>query len=170
MLSAESYIKMSGLSKSYDIFMKSLGVISGIFIFLISLLIFINVILRNTGGVSFSWVTEICEYGLSFSAFIAAPWVLYESAHVQVDFLLRSSPEAIRKKIELFINAVGFLVGVVLCYFMLRIAHEAFVNETLQIKSLVIPEWWLLIAPALCFLLVCVEFLRRIIIAIRGSN
>ena len=168
--SDEDYIKMSRLAASYDILMKSLGAISGVVIFLISILIFINVVLRNAGGVSWSWVTEVCEYGLSFSAFVAAPWVLYESAHIQVDLLLRSSPESFRKNIELFINSVGFLVGVVLCYLMLRVAHEAFLNEAVKIKSLVIPEWWLLIAPALCFFLICVEFLRRLVTVVKGSN
>jgi len=163
-------ITFSRSEKVYDTFMKSLGAVSGLVIFFISILIFSNVILRNIGDISWSWVTEVSEYGLSFSAFIAAPWVLYESAHIQVDFLLRAAPVYIAKKIELFINFFGFLVGAVLCYLMVRVTLEAFVNESMNIKSLVIPEWWLLLAPSLCFLLICVEFLRRLSVQLKGSK
>ncbi|MEP4663891.1 TRAP transporter small permease [Parasphingorhabdus sp.] len=161
---------MTKFAKTYDLLMKISGVTSGLIIFFISILIFTNVILRNTGGFSWSWVTEICEYGLSFSAFLAAPWVLYESAHIKVDFLLHGSPEHIRKKIEVSINLIGLIIGAILFYLMLRVTFEAFMNETLKIKSLVVPEWWLLTAPVVCFLLICIEFFRRLTIPARGSS
>ena len=55
-----------------------------------------EVVMRYFAGSPTRWVNEFSEYALLWLAFLAAPWILREDAHVKVEMLTETLSPAWR--------------------------------------------------------------------------
>lgn len=159
------------LQKGYHLVMQACGLSAGIIIAVVSVVITANVLSRNLGIGSIYGTIEGSEYAIAAATFLAAPWVLYQGAHVRVDLLQNALPERHRRRLEMLINLVGALICVLFGHFLLAVAGDYLAKGTLVFKSFVFPEWWTFILPVFCFALLTIEFLRRfwrLILPVRG--
>lgn len=146
------------------------GLVAGIVIALMALLISVDVTIRFLGIGTFPWLVELTEYGIYGITFFAAPWVLAKGAHVRVDVVLMSVPRPVAQAMEVVVDLAGAAISLVFLYYALAAARDAYATDSLLIKSLVIPEWWLLaVIPGSCALLT-VEFLLRLRRTLRGDS
>lgn len=159
----------TGLAGFYHLLMEALGILAGAILGALALLVTYDVIARNTTLPGVEWAMEVSEYGLTFGTFLAAPWVLYHSAHIRIDMLLSALPPGGARALELIADTLGLLISVAFTYLTVLVAVEAYRLGSVQYKVLVIPEWWLLLPVCLCFLLLCIEFGRRLVLAWRGD-
>jgi TRAP-type C4-dicarboxylate transport system permease small subunit len=122
-----------------------------------ALAITLDVIGRNVGLGTLPWILEVSEYVLPVATFLAAPWLLYRNEHVRLDVLLARLP---------WLHAVGNLVGLSVCGVLVVYGVRTILNSAAQnsmvLKSVVFPEWWLYAPVPLCFGLLSIEFLRRL--------
>ena len=107
------------------------------------------------------WIVEVAEYMLPVGTCLAAPWLMYHNQHVKLDLLnmVLSPPRLAR------VDRVACLAGVLICaivtwYSLVAIADSR-ATGTLMMKSLVFPEWWLMIPLPIGFGLLGIECLRR---------
>ncbi len=159
----------TGPASLYHLLMEALGILAGAILGILALLITYDVIARNTALPGVRWAMEVSEYGLTFGTFLAAPWVLYHSAHIRIDMLLRTLPPGGARILELMADTLGLLINAAFTYLTALVMAEAYKLGSVQYKVLVIPEWWLLLPVGLCFLLLCVEFGHRLVRAWRGD-
>jgi TRAP-type C4-dicarboxylate transport system permease small subunit len=163
----EPHGRLAGI---YHLLMEMLGVVAGVILGALALLITYDVVARNITLPTVGWALEITEYGLTVGTFLAAPWVLYHGAHIRIDMLHRALPAKGAQALELIVNFLGLSISASFAYLTVVVAAEAYRLGSVQYKVLVVPEWWLLIPVAISFLLLCIEFARRLAFAWRSMR
>ncbi|MCW5770687.1 MAG: TRAP transporter small permease [Rhodospirillaceae bacterium] len=129
----------------------------------------LDVIQRNLGLGTWSWMLEACEYAIFSATFLGAPWVLRLGAHVRVDVLVHSLPRQVARILEIGGDAVGAIACTVLFYYAIVVVRGSIHDEARIIKMFIIPEWWVFAGIAFSLALLVIEFLRRLVVAIRGA-
>jgi TRAP-type transport system small permease protein len=143
--------------------MHGCGAASALVIGVVALLIACDVVARNIGLGSFPWVVEVSEYSLPLATFLAAPWLLYKNEHVRIDMLLTALPGAIARQIDRAADLVGLIVCVVFVFYGIKVIADSMQLGSMMIKTLVLPEWWTFVPVPVCFALVSIEFVRRML-------
>jgi TRAP-type transport system small permease protein len=132
---------------------------------LMTLMICADVLLRNMplipGVDGLAWSNELSETGLYLITMLAAPWLLREGRHIRVDILLRAIPSKAGWVCEWVSDAIAFACCVTVVYYGARAAWDSFSQNSITIKTLVMPEWWTLAPLPAAFALLGVEVLLR---------
>jgi TRAP-type C4-dicarboxylate transport system permease small subunit len=147
----------------YHLVMQACGVLAALTIGAVALLVTFDVVARNLGLANLAWVVEISEYSLPLATFLAAPWLLYRNEHVRLDMLLGALPRTAARALDRLAELVGVAVSVVFVWYGLRVIADSRALGSMVFKTLVFPEWWLFVPLPLCFALLGVEFLRRML-------
>lgn len=161
---------MTRAGVAFDRLLLALASVAGAAICTVAVLITLDVVLRNLGFASFTWLLEVAEYALFVTTFIAAPWVLSLGSHVRVDILITSVSAATARLLELMVSILGAAICLTLGWHGLRVAADSFFRGDLIYKELVVPEWILLIFIPLGCLLLTIEFIRRFMKTLPGDQ
>jgi TRAP-type C4-dicarboxylate transport system permease small subunit len=148
--------------RGLDAIMESLCVAFGLVLGAIIVLICVDIFSRNLSIGSLPWMVEITEYAMYGGTFLAAPWVLRQGSHVRVDLLLISLPKKAAQRLEQTTDVCGFFVSLVMAYYGSVVVLDAYRFKMQQFKSLVVPEWILLLPIVIGCTLLAIEFLLRI--------
>ena len=108
-----------------------------------------------------AWSNEISELLLYAMTLLAAPWLLREGRHIRVDILLRALPIRIAYACEWIADALGLTCCCWLVVYAASATKKSWAGDALSIKTLVMPEWWILAPLPICFLLLAIEFVFR---------
>ncbi len=138
-----------------------LAALVAISIGLIAILIPLNLLLIKMQWGSIWWLFEGVEYMLYVGAFIGAPWVLQQGAHVRVDVLILALPKAAAARLEQFLDLLGTALCLFLCFYGIRAMISEFEDGSLPDKDLRIANWYMMAVFAFAFFLLAVEFLLR---------
>ena len=147
-----------------------LGAISGLLFAGIAVGVTLDVLLRNVGISSFSWVIEVAEYALYIATFFAAPWVLRNSGHIKVDLLTSSLPQPLANILDVVADLAGLVICTVLFWAGYTVTAEAAHLGSMIMKELVVVEWYLLLLIPVSFFLMAVEFCLRILRTVYSSG
>jgi TRAP-type C4-dicarboxylate transport system permease small subunit len=128
----------------------------------LSLLVTTDVVARNLGWGTLPWILEVSEYCLPLATFLVAPWLLARGEHVRVDVLITLLPRPVARALERAADAAGFAVCAIFVVYGIRAIASSVQQGSLEMKSIVFPEWWLFAPVPLSFALLAVEFLRRL--------
>lgn len=147
--------------RAYYWLIHACAVISALVLGLVAVLVTFDVIARNIGLGSFPWIVDASEYSLSLITFLIAPWLLYKNDHVRLDVLVTSLPEFVAR----WVNRTSDLLGLAICAIFVGYGTKTMLDSAAQgnmsVKNMVIPEWWLYVPLPICFLLLALEFVRR---------
>jgi C4-dicarboxylate transporter DctQ subunit len=127
-----------------------------------SVLVTLNVILRFLFNMEISWVLEVVEYGMAFTAMLAAPYVLKVEQHIVIDTALL----IFKKKTQLFIHGLMSLVGAVTCalfaYGCALLTYQQFTKGVIMIdKTLHIPRYTIVWILPVGLILLMIQFILR---------
>jgi len=150
--------------------MVGTGVVAAILFTTMALLVCADVLLRNLGIMSIPWSVEVTEYMLMVSAFLAAPWLVYTNDHIRVDILLRGLSKATRHVADIVGNLICLIISLVLAVESVASMLDSARQGGMIFKVLVFPDWWLAIPMVICFILLSVEFVRRLACAFLGAK
>ena len=139
-----------------------LAVLAGALISLLTVLVGVNLVLRNLGLGGFPWLHEIAEYSLYAMTYLAAPWVLSQGAHVAVDLVVGAVPSGWRRHMKRLANGLGAVATFLILVYGLRAAFDAHANESYKLQELKVAEWWLLSIIPVSAALMLLEFLARL--------
>ena len=84
-----------------------------------------------------------------------------QGSHVRVDLLLISLPKKAAQRLEQTTDVCGFFVSLVMAYYGSVVVLDAYRFKMQQFKSLVVPEWILLLPIVIGCTLLAIEFLLR---------
>ena len=140
-----------------------LGVAAGAVFALIALTTTYDVLARGIGGSTVRGLGDLVEYALFVATFLAAPWLLREKGHVQVDFLVNALPERIRVGVRRAADAVGLVVCLILLVYAVRVSYSSWAGHNIVLKTVAFPEWWLYAVIVVSMALLALEFVRRLV-------
>jgi TRAP-type C4-dicarboxylate transport system permease small subunit len=150
-------------ARAYAALIEALGLLAGILVGIGTLLIALDVALRNLFVIGIPWLIEAVEYGMYAVTFLAAPWVLRHAGHVRVDVLLASMPARFARVLDRVADLLGLATSSVLLWYGIKVTLASMAAGSLVIKSLVFPEWWMLAVMPAASLLLVVEWARRLL-------
>jgi TRAP-type C4-dicarboxylate transport system permease small subunit len=152
---------MARLSQWYGRLLDALMLLACALLFIMTLLIGADVLLRNIGLGGVAPSNEISEDIIYLVTLLAAPGLLRQGQHIRVDIVLRVLPA----KVGWLLEWVSDILGLVCCLYFIwygtRVVVASFTSAALSIKTLIMPEWWLLAPMPLAFCLLAFEFLFR---------
>jgi TRAP-type C4-dicarboxylate transport system permease small subunit len=141
-----------------------------------TLMICADVLLRNVRVfpiAGLEWANEISEAMLYLITLLTAPWLLRRGQHIRVDIVLRAVPPRVGWLFEWAVDLLGLACCAMIAWYSARAAFASFMAGSVSIKTLVTPEWWLLIALPIAFTALSIEMLfrmRRLYLAERAPR
>jgi TRAP-type transport system small permease protein len=152
---------MSVLSRCYGALLDALMFVAALLVLIMTLMIGADVGLRNFGLGGLAWSTEVSEYILYLVTLLSAPWLLRRGQHIRVDILLRALPRRLAYVMEWLADVGGLACALYFVAYGWRVAQASYAAGAISLKTLVLPEWWMLAVLPLAFLLVAIEFCFR---------
>lgn len=152
---------MVRLSYWYSRLLDALMLLACLLLLTMTLLIGGDVLLRNVGLGGIPPSNELSEDIIYLVTLLAAPGLLRQGQHIRVDIVLRVLPAEVGWLLEWISDILGVICCLYFVWYGTAVAVASFESRALSIKTLIIPEWWLLAPMPLAFLLLSVEFLFR---------
>jgi TRAP-type C4-dicarboxylate transport system permease small subunit len=161
---------MDLLSRAYGRLLDVLMVAACLLVLAMTLLIGADVAGRNAGLGGIPWSGEISEDILYLLTLLTAPWLLRQGQHIRVDILLRALPPRLGWLFEWVGDLLGFACSLYFVWYGWKVLAASYQSGAISIKTLVTPEWWLLVPLPFAFLLLAVEFFFRMHRLARGAR
>jgi TRAP-type transport system small permease protein len=149
------------LSRWYGACLDALVLLAALLLLAMTLMIGADVLLRNVGAGGLPWSSEVSEYILYLVTLLSAPWLLRRGQHIRVDILLRALPNRVAYAMEWLSDLAGLACALYFVGYGWRVAASSYAAGAISLKTLVLPEWWMLAGLPLAFLLVAIEFVFR---------
>jgi TRAP-type C4-dicarboxylate transport system permease small subunit len=130
-------------------------------VLIMTLLIGADVGLRNAGLGGVAWSNEASEYMLYLITLLSAPWLLRQGKHIRIDIVLRALPPRVGWTLEWVGDLLGLLCSLYFVWYGMKVLVASYLAGSISIKTLIIPEWWLLAPMPLAFVAVSIEFVFR---------
>lgn len=153
--------KGSTFRKAVECVTDGMAVVSGVLLSLLVITISASVLLRYYFHFSVGWVTEVEEYVLFLAVMLGTPWVLKHDKHVSVDVVVNSLSPGNRRKLSIFTNFLGALVGIILFYYSGLATYENFVSGALLVKIMPVPKYMPLMFIPLSCIFFSLQFLFK---------
>jgi TRAP-type C4-dicarboxylate transport system permease small subunit len=152
---------MDALSAWFGWLLDCLVGVACLLLLAMTLLIGADVVTRNTGLGGIAWSNEVSEDILYLLTLLSAPWLLRQGRHIRVDIVLRALPPRVGWTLEWVGDLLGLGCSLYFVWYGWRVLAASFEAGNVSIKTLVMPEWWLLWPLPVAFLLLAVEFVFR---------
>jgi TRAP-type C4-dicarboxylate transport system permease small subunit len=152
---------MAALSRWFGRLLDLLLVVACLLLLLMAVMIGVDVLLRNIGAGGLAVSNELSEDILYLITLIAAPWLLRQGQHIRVDIVLRALPLRAGWALEWVGDIVGLVCSLYFVWYGVIITKASYAAGSINIKTLVTPEWWTLLPLPVAFALVAMEFFFR---------
>jgi TRAP-type C4-dicarboxylate transport system permease small subunit len=156
-----SFTWIAALSRWYGRLLDGMLGAAGVLLLVMTLMIGADVFLRNGGAGGVPPANELSEDCLYLVTLLAAPGLLRQGQHIRVDIVLRALPPRIGWLMEWAGDIIGLACCLVFVWYGAGVTAESFAGGALSIKTLVLPEWWLLAPMPVAFALLAAEFVFR---------
>jgi TRAP-type C4-dicarboxylate transport system permease small subunit len=160
-MDAEAGAPMQRLSWAYGLLLEGMLALACLLLLTMTLLIGGDVFLRNIGAGGITPANELSEDIIYLVTLLAAPGLLRQGQHIRVDIILRTLPNNVAWALEWLSDVVGTVCCLYFVWYGARVAHASYASGAISIKTLVLPEWWILAPMPVAFGLLAVEFLFR---------
>jgi TRAP-type C4-dicarboxylate transport system permease small subunit len=149
---------MDRLSRAYGRILDGLFLAACLLLLAMTLLIGADVAGRNAGLGGIPWSGEVSEDILYLLTLLTAPWLLRQGQHIRVDILLRALPARLGWLLEWVGDLLGLACSLYFVWYGWKVLAASYASGAISIKTLVTPEWWLLVPLPVAFGLFAVEF------------
>jgi TRAP-type C4-dicarboxylate transport system permease small subunit len=152
---------MARLSWWYGRLLDTLIFAACLLLLIMTVMIGADVVSRNMGGGGVAVSNELSEDILYLMTLLAAPWLLRQGQHIRVDIILRALPVRVAWLLEWVSDIVGFFCCLYFVWYGYLITRASYSVGSINIKTLITPEWWTLAPLPLGFALLGIEFIFR---------
>ena len=158
------------LSQAYGRLLEGMVLAACLLLLGITVLIGLDVLLRNVGLGGIPPSNELSEDALYLITILAAPGLLRRGQHIRIDILLRMIPPKVAWVLEWIGDAVGIVCCAFFVWYGLRVTLASYASGSISIKTLIMPEWWIFAPMPVCFLMVGIEFVFRMRLLARSPR
>jgi TRAP-type transport system small permease protein len=149
---------MQTLSRWYGHLLDGMLTAAGLVLLVMTVMIGAAVFLRNVDAGGIPPSNELSEDSLYLITLLAAPGLLRQGRHIRVDIVLRALPQRVGWLLEWVGDVVGLICCLIFVWYGVSVAAASFFDGSISIKTLVLPEWWLLAPMPVAFALLALEF------------
>jgi TRAP-type transport system small permease protein len=149
------------LSRWFGRLLDGMITAAGILLLFMTVMIGADVLLRNVGAGGIPPSNELSEDSLYLITLLAAPGLLRKGQHIRIDIVLRALPERVGWLLEWVGDVIGLVCCMVFVWYGASVAAASLFDGAVSIKTLVLPEWWLLAPMPVAFALLALEFVFR---------
>jgi len=146
---------------------NAMAIIAAVLMALIMIAIAYATISRYFFGNPMAWVVEVSSYSLLYITFLAAPWLLRQDAHVKVDLVLNKLKPKSQSALNLFNNAIGVAIAVILLVFGFKMTLNNYREGIVVMNILRTPQYMLLVIIPVGTFFLAIEFLKKMLYEIR---
>ncbi len=140
-----------------------LAILAGVYLVWIFLAIVFQVVARSVFLYGSSHIFTFIEYGLLYITMAGAPWLVRKKGHVYIEILTAAVSEQVRPILSRAVVGLVILICVIITYYGIEVTIRAFVRDEMDMRSLDMPRWMLMISMPICFGLMSLQFLRFVI-------
>ena len=152
---------MLTLSRWYGRLLDGMMSAAGLLLLFMTVMIGADVLLRNIGLGGVPPSNELSEDILYLVTLLAAPGLLRRGQHIRIDIVLQALPPRAAWLLEWVGDVIGLVCCLIFVWYGASVAATSFFDGSISIKTLVLPEWWLLAPMPLAFGLLALEFVFR---------
>ena len=152
---------MARLSEWYGRLLDALVFAACLLLLLMTVMIGADVFSSNVGGGGIPVSNELSEDILYLMTLMVAPWLLRQGQHIRVDIVLHTLPLRVAWLLEWFGDIVGFFCCLYFVWYGYLITEASYLAGSVNIKTLITPEWWTLAPLPVGFMLLAIEFIFR---------
>jgi TRAP-type C4-dicarboxylate transport system permease small subunit len=152
---------MLALSRWYEHLLDGMMALAGILLLFMTVMIGADVLLRNIGAGGIPPSNELSEDILYLVTLLAAPGLLRRGQHIRIDIVLHALPQRIGWLLEWVGDVIGLVCCLIFVWYGAGVAAASSFDGSISIKTLVLPEWWLLAPMPVAFALLAIEFVFR---------
>jgi TRAP-type C4-dicarboxylate transport system permease small subunit len=125
-----------------------------------------DVLLRNVAvsGMprGFALASDLSESAIYLMTLLSAPYLLRSGRHIRIDLLLHMLPLRIGWLMELVAAGAMFFCCVVMVWYGFVVTGRSAGSDAMLIKTVVYPEWWILVPLPCVFALLSLEAIFRL--------
>lgn len=147
----------------YAWLMRACGAVAAATVAVITLLVCYDVVGRNIGLGSVTWINEVSEYAMPIATLAAAPWLMWRNQHVRLDLLGAKLTPAAQLRLDRISSLVGLVVSLVMVWYGVMALLDSKAADSVVLKALVFPEWWLFLPVPIGFSMLALECGRRVL-------
>ena len=152
-------------SQVYSKLLEGLAVVACVMVFAMVMMICTDVLLRNVALIpsmrGLDWSNDVTEAMLYLITMCASPWILHQGQHIRVDIVLRVLPKRTAWYCEWLADVVGLFCCLAMVWYGAKMTYASYSSGAMTVKTMVTPEWWLLIPLPIAFALLSIEMLFR---------
>jgi TRAP-type transport system small permease protein len=152
---------MLTVSRWYGRLLDGMMSAAGLLLLFMTVMIGADVLLRNIGLGGVPPSNELSEDILYLVTLLAAPGLLRRGQHIRIDIVLQALPPRAAWLLEWVGDILGLACCLVFVWYGASVAAASFFDGAVSIKTLVLPEWWLLAPMPIAFALLALEFVFR---------
>lgn len=154
----------------FDRVLDGIAVLASLMIVFTMIAVSLDVCLRFLFNAPLLGITEITEYMMLYTCMLGAAWLLRSDGHVSIDIVTNLLPGKTRK--GLFV--VTALICAVTCAYITCwgavTTWDHFERGIKDFKILEIPKWTFLVSIPIGFMLLTIEFLRKVRDAVKRPD
>jgi len=151
---------MNLLRRGYDGLITGLAYMAAVIVALTFAAIVIDVIIRELGVQPPEFTSALSEYAMLVVTMAAAPWLVREKGHVAVESLNMVLDDRSRLYLGKLVYLSCVILSLIIAYYGAKLAFQTAGRGEMDIRSIVMPRWFLFAVLAGGFLLCAVEFAR----------
>jgi TRAP-type transport system small permease protein len=152
---------MRAMSQWYGRLLEGMLSAAGALLLVMTVVIGADVLLRNIGAGGIPPSNELSEESLYLITLLAAPGLLRQGQHIRIDIVVKALPPRLGWVMEWIADVVGLICCLMFVWYGTSVAAASFFDGSISIKTLVLPEWWLLAPMPVAFALLAIEFVFR---------
>ena len=145
-------------SRWYGHLLDGMLTAAGVLLLVMTTTIGADVLFRNVGAGGIPPSNELSEDSLYLITLLAAPGLLRHGQHIRIDIVLQAVPPRVAWIMEWIGDIVGLVCCLVFVWYGASAAAASFADGSVSMKTLVLPEWWLLAPMPVAFTLLAIEF------------
>jgi TRAP-type transport system small permease protein len=149
------------LSRWYGRLLDAMMSAAGLLLLFMTVMIGADVLFRNVGLGGVPPSNELSEDILYLVTLLAAPGLLRRGQHIRIDIVLQALPPRAAWLLEWVGDVIGLICCLIFVWYGASVAAASFFDGSISIKTLVLPEWWLLAPMPVAFALLAFEFVFR---------
>lgn len=108
---------MNKLYQFSDLLIKYAAYLSGILIFITTIMTFYEVVSRALFDMPTIWATELSTYAIIGSCFFGTAYAVRTYSHITVDLLINRVNDTVRTVLAYITNALGLLFSIILTWY-----------------------------------------------------
>ena len=158
------------LIKFLDKVCQLCAVIGALLLLFVTFSIAYSIVTRQMGLGSPIWIFQFNEYALLWVTFLGTAWLLAEDKHVHICLLTNVLGKRINKVLDILHNLVGFGLCGVLAWYGFFSTQNHLARNVIDTQAVDVPKWLILSIIPLGFVLLSLQFLRKLYVSLYGAG